>query len=67
MMSVSNNKLVSSESLTFEGDIRDLLACCKDPGLLFVSRNKSYTPIISRNEEYTMASSVEFHAHYLMD
>lgn len=49
MMSISNNKLVSSESLTFEGDIRDLLACCKDPGLLFVARNKAFTPIISKH------------------
>ena len=48
MMSVSTRKVVVSESLTFEDDIRDLLTCCDDPGLFYVDRNKNYTPIISK-------------------
>jgi hypothetical protein len=67
MMSVSGNKVVASESLTFEGDIRDLLACCKDPGLMLVPRNKCFTPVISKNDEYSLESSVDFHQHSLAE
>lgn len=67
IMSVSGNKVVASESLTFEGDIRDLLACCKDPGLLLAPRNKCFTPVISMNDEYSLESSVDFHEHSLTE
>ena len=50
MMSVSQNKLLLSETLTFEGDIRDLLACCDDPCLLLVDRSKHFTPVFSKKD-----------------
>lgn len=48
VLNPSTNKIITTESLTFEGDIRDLLACCSDPLLYYNERDKHYGPIFSK-------------------